>query len=334
MLAWPGLTKTLERTLANASLSICLPVFNDVQELSKTLVSIRKIESSLDFSLYKNIEVVISDNQSDDGGWDLIQSFELEHIQVRKVRQPRNLGFRGNIEYLAQNASLEWILYLSCGDILIPSFNFGRLLDQLDQTRSGTAFYGYEMLDVSTGSRFSGESLSGDFATEQDQVLYSAAPMPFYKTKVLQGALANLEPTSGDWWPQIEWALAISAETGVAAYLGEGPITGNRPEIGWWVKPFAYVNVAEKAKLLSHWAPRHRARAKLLNESRKVWRTLPAWVFQTKVVFQNKTVLKDFRLLAPNLKHAPFPVLASLSILLTPRLILEAIRRLLRTWKS
>jgi hypothetical protein len=153
---------------------------------------------------------------------------------------------------------------------------------------------------------------------------------PFYRVSDLRETLNNLEPISGDWWPQIEWALAASANTGVAAYLGPGPVTGNRPEIGWWIKPFAYANVVEKGKLLSYWAHQHKASTKLMNDSRKVWWTLPTWVFQTKVVFGNSTTLQDFRLLAPNVRHALLPVIASLLILLTPTVILEGIRQLIR----
>lgn len=317
--------------MSDLALTICIPAFNDAAELAKTLSSLKQLASLQHQEIGSQLEILISDNASNDDTAALLSAFELSPIRVLKFRQDRNLGFRGNIEFLARQSSGTWILYLSCGDTLLTDFDFENLLRDLKNTVCDTAFYDFEMLDVSSGKSFSGELSGIGFQNMQNTVLYSAAPMPFYRALVLKTIIDTQPPISGDWWPQIEWALAASSKTGMATYLGQGPVTGNRPESGWWTKPFAYTSTIEMAKLLGAWAAKHQAKTKLRADAKNAWRTLPAWVFQTKVVFNNPASGKDFGFLLKHLPNAPFSVLIACVILLLPTKILSMIRQIARS---
>jgi hypothetical protein len=281
-----------------------------------------------------SLEILVSDNASDDSTPSLIAEFAKSNPKVKTFRQASNLGFRGNMEFLASQAAGEWILYMSCGDTLIPDYDFRDVFEMCRQTTTDTIFYNYEMLDVQTGRRFRNETSALHDQVSQSDLIYSAAPFPLFKTDRLKEIILDQKPLTGDWWPQIEWALAASSKSGLAAYMELGPLTGNRPSAGWWSKPFAFAATIEMAKLLQGMASRHAASVKLLTDAKKTWQSLPLWVFQTKVVFGNSATLQDFRLLAPNVKHAPVPVIASLLILLTPTVILEGIRQLTRRFQS
>lgn len=318
--------------MSEIALSICIPAFNDSLELEKTLVSFQVLSQKQTKETSKRIEVLISDNASTDNSNSLIESFNFDRLNVRKFRQDHNLGFRGNVEFLCSKAEGDWTFFMSCGDELVENLSFDDLISKLNATTCDTAFYSFEMVDVFSDSTFSGLASKSEFVPEQSEVLYSPAPMPFFRSAALKKIIETNANVTGDWWPHIEWALFASELTGLAAFLSPGPITGNRPSEGWWSKPFAYRSVIELAMLLEKASETHKEQKQLLKDAANTWKTLPSWIFQTKVVYGNGTSWADFQLIFSVRSHTPPSIgFMSLAVLACPLSILKLARRLRRS---
>jgi len=93
-------------------ISIGLPTYNRCEYLSKS------IESVLSQS-YRNIELIISDNNSQDGTAKLLNN--VTDSRVRILRQPENVGMTGNWNQCLSAANGEFFLLLSDDDLLEPN---------------------------------------------------------------------------------------------------------------------------------------------------------------------------------------------------------------------
>jgi len=92
--------------------SVIVPVYNQALLLDKTLQSIVGQE-------YKNIEILISDDGSNDGTQAVLQSFKHDH-RVTIFLQNQNLGITGNYNFLVAHAKGEYIAVFSGDDIMMP----------------------------------------------------------------------------------------------------------------------------------------------------------------------------------------------------------------------
>jgi glycosyltransferase involved in cell wall biosynthesis len=106
--------------LSEITLSISIPAFNDSLELERTLVSVPRLSQEQPEETSKKIEVLNSDNASTDNSNNLIESFHLERVTVRKFRQEYKLGFRGNIEFLSSKSAGHWTFFMPC----VPLIHF------------------------------------------------------------------------------------------------------------------------------------------------------------------------------------------------------------------
>ncbi len=87
--------------------SICIPNYNGERFLKSA------IESALS-QTYPRIEVVVVDNASTDGSWDIVRSFR----KVKKVRQRINVGYNDNLNTCVAVANGKYIKILHSDDIL------------------------------------------------------------------------------------------------------------------------------------------------------------------------------------------------------------------------
>jgi glycosyltransferase involved in cell wall biosynthesis len=79
------------------------------------------IESILDQTL-GDFELIISDNASSDGTWQIIQAFERSDSRVIGIRQPANLGANGNYSTLFRHARAPLFKWASSNDWCAPRF--------------------------------------------------------------------------------------------------------------------------------------------------------------------------------------------------------------------
>lgn len=86
---------------------------------------------SLAAQTYPNLQILISDDASTDRTAEICKEFEACHANCRLIRQPRNLGWIGNVNALLSKAEGEYFFFAFHDDLLRPSY-VGRLVDALD----------------------------------------------------------------------------------------------------------------------------------------------------------------------------------------------------------
>lgn len=105
-------TQALPRPL----LSILCPTYNRKRFIERFLS--HHIEGFA--GLAGGVELLVSDNGSNDGSREVIRSHASEHPMIRVVEQPENLGAYGNVLYCYRHAYGEFVAYLGDDDLLIP----------------------------------------------------------------------------------------------------------------------------------------------------------------------------------------------------------------------
>jgi len=97
-------------------LSICIPTYNRAGYLEKALESIVTQNS---FNNTK-IEVLVSDNASEDNTQDIAYKFQTKYPNIIYTRNPTNVGAERNIFKLLSSAKGDYIFLLTDDDILLP----------------------------------------------------------------------------------------------------------------------------------------------------------------------------------------------------------------------
>lgn len=93
--------------------SICIPNYNYGQYIGETIQSVVSQN-------YENIEIIISDNQSTDNSWDVIQDYAQNDSRIKAFQNEANLGFAGNLDAVSAKASGDYHLLVSSDDLLNP----------------------------------------------------------------------------------------------------------------------------------------------------------------------------------------------------------------------
>jgi glycosyltransferase involved in cell wall biosynthesis len=95
------------------AVSICIPTYNYRRYLSDAL------NSSLN-QTFRDIEVLVVDNCSDDGSMELIEEFARRDARVLPHRNERNIGMAGNFNRCLELARGRYIKFLCADDVLEP----------------------------------------------------------------------------------------------------------------------------------------------------------------------------------------------------------------------
>ena len=120
-------------------LSILMPVFNEKYTVEAV------VDSVLNVSLPDGVEreLVIVDDQSTDGTWDILEALRERHPQVRLCRHPRNMGKGAAVRTAVQMAEGD-VIVIQDADLEYDPADYSRLLEPILR---GDA-------DVVYGSRF------------------------------------------------------------------------------------------------------------------------------------------------------------------------------------
>lgn len=103
------------RWIVQPTVSILIPVYN-----RKGLIG-PCIESAL-AQTFKEIEVVVCDNRSTDGTWEVLQEFAARDPRVRVFQNPENVGPVRNWARCAQEARAPYSKILFSDDLLLPRY--------------------------------------------------------------------------------------------------------------------------------------------------------------------------------------------------------------------
>jgi len=125
--------------------SVCVPTRNRVELLRESLATIVKQD-------YEPLEILISDNASDDGTEELCRKLQATDRRVRYVRQLRNIGLYGNHNFCIEASRGPLICFFHDDDRYDPRIvsTYARFLTQHE--RVGVVCSDWELLDE-TGSR-------------------------------------------------------------------------------------------------------------------------------------------------------------------------------------
>jgi len=94
-------------------ISVLIPNYNYVKYVTTA------VDSAL-AQTYPNLEVVVSDNRSTDGAWELLNSRYGDDPRVRLYQNATNIGMARNFDRLLELASGRYLMCLSSDDFLFP----------------------------------------------------------------------------------------------------------------------------------------------------------------------------------------------------------------------
>jgi O-antigen biosynthesis protein len=95
-------------------ISILIPNYNYIKYLATA------VDSAL-AQKYPNIEVIVSDNCSTDGAWELLNERYGSNPRVRLFQNAQNIGMAANFDRLLELARGDYLMCLSSDDFLYPS---------------------------------------------------------------------------------------------------------------------------------------------------------------------------------------------------------------------
>tara|TARA_B100000073_G_scaffold213103_1_gene177162 strand:+ start:8576 stop:9481 length:906 start_codon:yes stop_codon:yes gene_type:complete len=94
----------------NAKLSIGLPVYNEIKYVEKTLDSI--LSQSLKFH-----ELIIVDNHSDDGTYQILNKYSKKDKRIKLYRNKKNLGMIDNYNKVFEFSSGDYFSWIGAHDL-------------------------------------------------------------------------------------------------------------------------------------------------------------------------------------------------------------------------
>jgi hypothetical protein len=312
-------------------LSICLVTFDDRDELTASLTALRSQQDALaEVMLKGEVELIISDNASTDDTQIVLADYEKGlAFPIRRYLQKRNLGFRGNLEFCATVANGQWVLYLGAGNVL-NFLGVAKFLNRDWPEDCNLVYFNSQTQDALTGFLQVGNYEEGD------KPAYSQAPFPIYRRLLLLDAISRNSNVSGDHWPQVEWAIAMSSSGPESiSTLGEVLLSGNRPESGWWSRPSAFLVpltmnlVLEESLRVERW---NEAR---LREGLSSDPLMPAkWIYQSRVAHLSsrpsfRDVVRIGRFFSTS-RIGGGATVAAITIWLLPRMVLRIIGLIVR----
>jgi len=95
--------------------SVGVPAYNAKKYISETIQSILAQD-------YPNIELLIQDNCSTDGTWELAQALAAQHPQISIQQNASNLGMVGNFNCVINRARGDYVMAMGSDDLLEPGF--------------------------------------------------------------------------------------------------------------------------------------------------------------------------------------------------------------------
>jgi GT2 family glycosyltransferase len=193
-----------------ALVSVCLLTFNHVALVESTL------DSVLGQTLH-GFELIVSDDSSNDGTWDLIARRAASDPRIVALRTPRNLGMAGNANFAASHCRRPLLALLHHDDVYRPD-----LLDKWSAVMCRHPDVGFVFNDYADeagtllGGSYAGERLEGRRFLERH--LLSTWGCPVRGTAMIRrshfDALGGLRETFGlladvDLWMRLAARAAV-----------------------------------------------------------------------------------------------------------------------------
>lgn len=111
------------------SISIVIPVYNEVESLEELLASIKKTVRGIDLA---RLDVIFIDDGSDDGSWQLIRRLALDDSSVHGIRFRRNFGKAAALAAGFEHATGD-VVFTMDADLQDDPAEIPRMLAKLDE---------------------------------------------------------------------------------------------------------------------------------------------------------------------------------------------------------
>jgi glycosyltransferase involved in cell wall biosynthesis len=230
-------------------LSICILTFNRKQTLEAALASIVPQVEAVD-----GVEVIVSDNVSQDGTDHFMREYVISHPKVHYFRNESNGGFDGNVQKSLERARGEYVAFFSDDDIAPPEY-FSLIAERLRSKKPLILYVNHKPL-TQHAEHHEIRGLSPEYYKEySDGAEYiTSCGLGFISSLILrrQEALPFLEEVSlglGCAHQDIAYHVALS-HTGPFIYDGHMACLAGRDETGGCILIPGCVNLAKLYKRL------------------------------------------------------------------------------------
>lgn len=141
--------------------SIITPVYNHEKFIGATIDGVLS-------QTYQNWELLVVDDQSSDGSWEIIQKYAKKDSRIKAFRNEINKGLIENWKFLIDNSKGEYIAFLE-GDDLFCKENLAKKMAVFEQYPDlGMVYCNFSVIDENDGV------LIGDFYKKMGTVTYKA----------------------------------------------------------------------------------------------------------------------------------------------------------------
>ncbi|HEY4440341.1 MAG TPA: glycosyltransferase [Candidatus Elarobacter sp.] len=194
--------------------SILIPNYNYVKYVAQA------VDSAV-AQTYPNVEVVVSDNCSTDGAWELLRERYATEPRVRLYRNETNVGMAGNFDRVFELARGRYLICLSSDDFFFP-VHVERLMERFARDPGLDVVYSDAYFALENGDVYTRRSLPGqfpvDYADARDELVEEFTrvcpvcyPCALFKREALLApGIRELgaDEAAGDWEVIIRLALA------------------------------------------------------------------------------------------------------------------------------
>lgn len=129
--------------MINPLVSICIPVYNAAKYIEETI-------NCFLLQSYQNIEILVQDDYSNDGTWELMNSLFHNITKVKLYRNEKNLGIGPNWNNVYDHAKGEYVVIANADDLHKPSF-IEKGVQKLSDSKIDFVSFKYKVLFEKTG---------------------------------------------------------------------------------------------------------------------------------------------------------------------------------------
>lgn len=126
-------------------LTVYIPTFNRATRLSENLKLV--LDEIAAYKLQSKVSILVGDNASEDNTQSICEMMaeiaKARHIEFSYFRNPRNLGFNGNIQAGYLQVASGWIMFLSDDDELCAGA-LSQICMDLSSANPDTALYNFD----------------------------------------------------------------------------------------------------------------------------------------------------------------------------------------------
>lgn len=233
------------------TLSILVPAFNQPEGAVKTIIGVSEFVNQWP----GKVSVLLSDNASDDVKYqDELQPF-IESGWLKVFQQRENLGFSGNVRFLANKADCDLSLILGCGDLVLTPHLMGVLVAVARRPTLPSLIVASVVAHVGDAEPKPPEFVRRELekfnrAWSKWAPYQEAIPGQLYASVALKDNWP-LTGVSGDTWPHVELALKLALDSNQTVFRYATPIVSmHQTEAEWYTQAGANFAAIKKHLLV------------------------------------------------------------------------------------